>query len=59
MKADRIEWNEPGVGVCYVWQVYANSWGYTTTGITGFASSFEEAKEQLEAYIAERLEAAK
>jgi hypothetical protein len=54
MSANKMEWNEPGVGVCHVWQEGSNSWGYSTTGIWGHALSFEEAKAELEAYIAEK-----
>jgi hypothetical protein len=50
----KMEWNEPGVGVCYVWQESANSWGYSTTGIWGHALTLEEAKAELEAFIAEK-----
>lgn len=58
MSANKIEWNEPSIGMCYVWQESANSWGYSTTGIWGHAWSCEEAKAELDAYISEKQEAA-
>ena len=53
-RMEQMEWREPGIGVCCIWQEGPNSWGYSTTGIWGHAWSFEEAKAELEAYIAEK-----
>lgn len=52
MSANRIEWNEPGIGVCYVWQIGEGWVGFSTTGIWGTAMTFEEARLELESYIA-------
>ena len=49
---NRIEWNEPGIGVCHVWQIGESWFGFSTTGIWGEASTFEEARLELESYIA-------
>ena len=52
MSTNRIEWREPGLGICHVWQIGNNSFGFSTTGIWGEASTFEEARLELENYIA-------
>ena len=49
---NRIEWNEPSLGICHVWQIGNNSFGFSATGISGEASTFDEAKLELESYIA-------
>jgi hypothetical protein len=52
MSTQRIEWNEPGLGICHVWQIGNNCFRFSTTGIWGEASTFEEARLELESYIA-------
>jgi len=49
----QIEWNEPSLGVCQVWKVGENWFGFSAPGIEGTEATFEGAMAELESYIAE------
>lgn len=51
---NRMEWNGPGIGICAIWQVGENWWEFSAPGLSGTADCWEEAQEQIEAYIAEK-----
>jgi len=49
----KIEWKEPGLGVCQAWKVGENWFGFSAPGFEGVATSFAKAIQELEEYIAE------